>query len=458
MKILEPHYVFRRLSLRIFYGLLGAVWAPLCMMAVSQQAPKIPDKLDLRTAINIALENNFSIQQARERIREQDGLVIQAKAKAIPTLSLDADYGLSDYELLNEETSSHQDWGIALNVRQSLYAGGGIQAEIRSSELLREAAILELQSVINEALFDVRIKFYNVLLARGQIEVQEQNVQLYEEQLRDMKNRFDAGTVSNFEVIRAEVSLANAKPQLIRARNDYRVALDLLYQVLGFTTKSRKSPWEEPEVVGELSYEEETFELQKALEMSMKRPELQRLEKVVEAREANIDVQRAGQRPTLDLIGGYEYNKNVRSDSFRPGEARDGWTVGVVSSWAIFDGRAAKGKIAQAISQHRQAELSYLDEQLAVEVEVRSAISTLKEAVELVDAAQKVVGQAVEALRLANARYAAGNATQLDVLQAQVDLTSARDNQLQAYYSYNTALASVKKAIGIADIFLTDAK
>ena len=254
--------LFSKFPYRVICGLLAGGFLPLCVAAVSQQAPEMPDTLDLRTAIRIALENNFSIQQARERIREQDGLVIQAKARSIPTVSLDADYSWSDYELLSANASSHQDWGIALNVRQSLYAGGGVQGAIRSSKLLREAAVLELQAVINDALYDVRIKFYNVLLARGQIEVQEQNVQLYEEQLQDMKNRFDAGTVSNFEVIRAEVALANAKPQLIRARNDYRVALDLLYQSLGFTSESRKYQRKDPKVTGELSYQEEKVDLQ----------------------------------------------------------------------------------------------------------------------------------------------------------------------------------------------------
>jgi len=61
-----------------------------------------------------------------------------------------------------------------------------------------------------------------------------------------------------------------------------------------------------------------------------------------------------------------------------------------------------------------------------------------------------------EALRLANVRYAAGTATQLDVLTSQVALTDARLNQLQAYYGYNVALAAMREAIGQADPFVTN--
>ena len=84
---------------------------------------------------------------------------------------------------------------------------------------------------------------------------------------------------------------------------------------------------------------------------------------------------------------------------------------------------------------------------------MRSALSSLQEATELAEAAQKVVTQAEESLRLANARYNAGTATQLDVLQAQVALTQSRTNQLEANYSYNVAVASVRKAIGQADTY-----
>ena len=107
--------------------------------------------------------------------------------------------------------------------------------------------------------------------------------------------------------------------------------------------------------------------------------------------------------------------------------------------------------MAQARSALEQARLNLGETSLLIDVEVRRALSSLQEATELADASQKVVAQAEESLRLANARYSAGTATQLDVLQSQVDLTTARTNQIQAYYSYNIAVARVRKAIGQPD-------
>ena len=95
-----------------------------------------------------------------------------------------------------------------------------------------------------------------------------------------------------------------------------------------------------------------------------------------------------------------------------------------------------------------------LDTSLAIEVEVRRALADLDGATELAAAATKVVDQAEEALRLANARYGAGTATQLDVLSAQVALTSTRNNLVEANYSYIVAAASVRRAIGLSDVLI----
>jgi outer membrane protein TolC len=125
--------------------------------------------------------------------------------------------------------------------------------------------------------------------------------------------------------------------------------------------------------------------------------------------------------------------------------------VGLQSSWSIFDGRATAGRVRQARSLVEQARLSYSSQELAIDVEVRQALSSLEEAAELVAASKKTVGQADEALRLANARYHAGTATQLDVLTSQVALTQARTNELQANYTYLVASAAMRKAVGRSD-------
>jgi outer membrane protein TolC len=181
---------------------------------------------------------------------------------------------------------------------------------------------------------------------------------------------------------------------------------------------------------------------------------LQRLTKLADAGESRIVATRASARPEVDLIGSYIVVRGPFSPGW--GSRLDGLSGGVQAQWNIFDGRATAGRVAQAKSLLLQTRLSLDEATLAVEVEVRRAYSSLQEAWELVQSTGKVVSQAEEALRLANVRYNAGTATQLDVLTSQVALTEARLNQLLSYYGYNVALATMRQAVGQADPFVTN--
>jgi outer membrane protein TolC len=209
-----------------------------------------------------------------------------------------------------------------------------------------------------------------------------------------------------------------------------------------------------PEFVGKLDYTPVDFDLSAAFSAAhANRPDLQRLAKLTSVREQDVRTQRAGYYPTLGVAAGYQLRNNTYGSN-RIDDALDGWTLGVQSNWAIFDGRATSGRVAQAKSVLNQTKLTLEEAKLAVDVEVRRAFSQWQEATELVDASLKVVEQATEAVRLANARYNAGTSAQLDVLQAQTDLTTAKTNQIQAFYNYNVAVAALRKATGQADEFV----
>ena len=239
---------------------------------------------------------------------------------------------------------------------------------------------------------------------------------------------------------------------LITARNDFRLAIEALRQSLGFTTNTPESLRKIPEFLGTLEFTPATFDLQAAFESARAhRPDLERIAKLADSRAEGVTVARSTRYPNVAAFGGWQLRKGV-GDSF--GDSANGWVIGLQSQWDIFDGRATAGRVAQARSLLEQTRLSLNEAQLAVDVEVRRAYSQWQQATELAEASKAVVGQAEEAVRLANARYNAGTSTQLDVLTAQVDLTTARTNQILAYYGYNVAVAALRKAMGQADDFV----
>ena len=440
-----------------FLSSLAALWLTVSLAAAAPAPqPPLPDTLDLKTLVQFALENNFAIRQARERIKQQEGVEIQVRSRQIPNVSASGSYTGNSREISTYSPQDTSSWGISLQARQVLYAGGGVQSSIRSARLVREAAMFELEGVINQQLLSVRTQFYTVLFAKQRIAVQEENVNLLAQQLKDARSRFDAGTTSNFDVLRAEVALANGQPPLIQARNDFRIAVEQLRQLVGYVAAKGSDTTKIPELVGSLDVGQPvTFEMAEALAAARaNRPELQQLAKLQEASEQNVKTNRAAYQPEVDLVASYDVVRNPFSDQWN--NRLEGWVAGVQTSWNIFDGRATAGRVVQAKSLLEQAKLSLASTSLAIEVQVRQADSSLIEAWELVQASSKTVEQAQEALRLANVRYNAGTATQLDVLTSQVALTEARLNQLQSYYGYNVALATMRQAIGQADAFVTN--
>jgi outer membrane protein TolC len=409
----------------------------------------VPEALDLPYSLGFALDNNFTIRQAKERIKQQEGIVLEVRSDQIPNVSAAAGYSRNADEIGGNGLDHN--WSVEITARQVLFSGGGVAASVKSQQLALEAAVLTLRAVINDVLLEVRTRFYTVLVNRERIKVQEQNIELLQRQLKDVKNRYDAGTVSNFEVLRAEVALANAQPALITARNDHRLAIEELRQSLGFVNTSDQDVAKVPEFIGSLEFHPVNYDLRSALVSAREqRPDLQRLTKLAAAAEQGVTARRANYLPSLSLYGAYDWRMNSTGSSSLA-NARDGWTVGLSSTWNVFDGRATAGRVSQARSQLEQAKLSVAEAQLSVDVDVRRSISTYQQATELAEASKKVVEQAEEAVRLANARFGAGTATQLDVLTSQVDLTTARLNQLQAFYSYNVAVANVRRAMGLSD-------
>ncbi len=421
--------------------------------ADSGPAP-LPSPLDLRGALLYAVDHNFAIRQAREQIRQQDGVVLQVQAQAIPNVSASGQYQRNSTAISEFYPPSNSNWEIQVKATQVLFAGGGVVSAVKNAKLVRESALAALQTAINAALLDVRTRFYTVLLTGEKVRVQEQNVELFGRQLGDTDNQFHAGTVSNFDLLRARVALANARPDLITARNDARIAIEQLRQSLGVPS-GQNGPAVFPPVVGTLEITPVAFDLDTALAAARAhRPELEQLAKLQDAAEQGVTTARSNYYPNLSAFGGYQWDSFGFAGMGSIGA--NGWEAGLQSSWAIFDGRATTGRVRQAKSVLEQSRLSVATEELAIDVAVRQAVSSLQEAGDLVAASKETVGQAEEAVRLARERFLVGSATQLDVQTSEVALTQARTNELQANYNYLVAVAGLRQAEGLADALVSN--
>ncbi|MGV3532558.1 MAG: TolC family protein, partial [Chthoniobacteraceae bacterium] len=350
----------------------------------------------------------------------------------------------------NAGSIQNKSWRVAIEARQVLYSGGQIRAALNIAKLTQDSSYYQLRDVVDQVISVVRQQFYTVLLNRALILVAEEAVRLQEEELRDQRNRFEAGTVPRFNVLRAEVELANVQPNLIRARNEYLIAQLELAKILGLDPGPGGRPTFN--VVGNLAVTERALALDDALILAKaRRPFLKVQRQSVLIETEQITVEMAGYKPRVDANAGYEIrNKSSSSDL---SDTVNGWFFGFTGSWDIFDGFATYGRVKQARARLEQSRINYYDSVRQVELEVQTAYADLRQAQETISSQQKNVEQALEALRLAQERLAAGAGTQLEVLDARVALTRARTTELQARADYSRAVAEFDRATATDTVY-----
>jgi outer membrane protein TolC len=346
---------------------------------------------------------------------------------------------------------SDYSYNLNLTASQLLYNGSVIPAIIGARHSA-DASLYALRDTIDRVIALVRQQFYQVVLNKSLILVQEESVRLLENQLRDQQNRFEAGTVPRFNVLQAEVALANQQPSLITAQNNYRIAQIQLAKTIGLDFDPRRGDKAPLECIGELTYTARAIPLPVAIELGKeRRPFLKQQRSNILVQVQNLRGSFAGIQPELRLNGGKAFESSQFSSNLN--DTLQGWFFGISGTWAIFDGLETVGKVKQARAVLSEAKISYDDAVRQVELEIQQAYSNLEQDRQLVAATSKTVEQAREALRLASARLGVGAGVQLDVLNAQVQLTQAQSTRLSALFSYNADLAEFDRATATDTIY-----
>jgi outer membrane protein TolC len=343
----------------------------------------------------------------------------------------------------------------AYNIRiigQQLVFNYSTLRSIRGTFFQRDSAYFAFRNVVDQVVATVKTQFYQVLVNRALITVQEESVRLLESQLKDQQNRFEAGTVPRFNVLQAQVQLSNQIPNLIAARNAYRISILQLAKDLGLDFNPLRGIASPLRVVGDLVYIPRRIALLEAIEEGKRnRPFLKQARANVLNQLEQVHVALGGFMPNVTSTGGYEILSSPFSTDF--GDAAKGWVFGLQGSWAVWDSGETYGLVKQQRALLSESKITYDDDVRQVELEIQQAASNLLQNRELIQATEKNVEQADEAVRLAKARLDAGAGTQLDVLNAQVQLTTAQSTRLQALFGYNSSLAEFDRVTGRQSVY-----
>ena len=441
-------------------------------------------------AVILALQQNPAVRNALEEIRRTKGVIIQVRAQALPQIGPSFTWGWTDPNLRENAISGFrtpptptptpcstctppppptatparfQGHGGISNLRSDIAYHINVTGTqeivnysnwraIRGTFFQRDSAYFSLRNIVDQTIATVKTEFYQVVVNRELIVVQEQSVALLESQLKDQQNRFEAGTVPRFNVLQAQVQLYNQIPQLIAARNNYRISVLQLAKTLGLDFRPMAVVTAPLRVNGTLTYIDRHIDLLAAIEEGKRnRPFLKEQRANVLNQFEQVQVAIGSWLPVVDANGGGEWLSSEFNSSF--GDVHKGWLTTVTGSWPIWDSGMAWGKIQQQRAILSQQEITYDDDVRQVELEIQQAASNLLQNRDSIAATEKNLESAAEAVRLAKARLDAGAGTQLDVLNAQVQLTTAQSTNLQALFGYISSLAEFDRATGKASTY-----
>ena len=202
--------------------------------------------------MTLADAQNPEIVIARKKIEAARGDLIAARSGYLPSVISN---GLYDkWEHQSESRLRNEDYNATVRAQENVYTGGATSNQVAIARLDIEKQECEFKEISNRVAMDVRVAFYELLLNRSKVKVRKDSVAVLEEELKNQKQRFDAGLVGALNVRRAEVALATERPELANAETQLKDSYIRLGQLFGMDFREGT---DQPrfEVAGQLQYE-----------------------------------------------------------------------------------------------------------------------------------------------------------------------------------------------------------
>ena len=422
---------YKKLTALVATGLLTAAVSGTAFAADTVQ-------LDLHDSVQMALENNRTIRQALTDVDTAKWSLSSARRTMGPTLNWAAT------ALRNDDQKSNilgNQYGHELQVGMPLY-NGSVKGKIKQARYGLNAQDLTLEQTKQTIRYTATAAYYQILQDRNLIDVEQESVNTLQEHLDNVNAQYRVGTVAKSDVLASQVQLANAQQALVSAQNNYDIAVSSLNNIIGLPTDTVLDIRDQLKYTKyDLTQDDCTnYALDNRADGAAKRY-------AVKAAEAAVETAKAGYQPTVNAV----VNKAIGGEKpFRHDHTNsDSWSAGVNASWNVFDNGQTQASVNSANMALAKAKEAAAQTDDQIRLDVRTAYLGLQAAEKNIQTTSVAVTRAEEDYKIAQVRYSAGVGTNLDVMDANEKLTTARTNYYTAIYNYNMSKAALDKAMGI---------
>ncbi|MFW6199396.1 MAG: TolC family protein [Gemmatimonadota bacterium] len=469
-------------------GMLAAVLTPVTgVVDLRAQVAQDVRQIGLQEALELVLDRNRDIVVARTGLVEAEERVSEAWSAVYPSVSFSGGYtrnispqvsflpaeffpgsGDGGDEFVAVQFGADNTWQSNVSLEQPLFRAGafiGVSAAGRYEELQEEVLRGSVQTTVTE----VRIAYYDLLLAQEEVRLTENSLARVRASLEETRALNEAGLASDYDVLRLEVELANLEPQLRTARNRVaRTRRDLALQLdmeesenlavegslaeLNLDTVSANSP-ENRQILTLTGVEiGESLDTAALVDRARSgRTDVLQAEATADLRQAELRVQQMEYLPEISLVGNYsiQAQQNGDPDFFGTGNTRAySRSVGLQVSVPVFTGFQRDAAIDQRRAVLRGARVQAQVARDRARNQVLGFLDDVGEARIRADAQGLAVRQARRGYEIAEAEYTEGIAGRLQLTDAEVALRQSEFNYAQAVFDYLVARANLDRAVG----------
>ena len=416
--------------------------------------------ITLKQALELAKRNNRDYQIAALQLERSRAALRQAQAALYPTVATQANITQSQSAtgelqqraaeaaranvpraLRNAGNNDRANLVLngAVELSYNIYTGGQRPANIRAAEQQVRADQLQVEIAEYELRLNVANGYYDLQEADEAVRIQQAAVRNAEASLRDTQALERAGLGTRFDVLRAQVQLANSQQALTNALSAQRTRRRELARLLAVPVYLDLAAADAVAIAGSW-----TMDLPQTLTVALKnRAELEQQLALREQAEQRRKAALGALKPQVQLQVQYNVLDNLRDQI----GFVDGYSAGAGMTWNLFDGGNARAQAQQQEVNKALAETRFAQARESIQLQVETSFNGLQSSFLNIGTNRQAVAQAREALRLARLRFQAGVGTQTDVINAENDLTRAEGNLVNAILGYNRALASLERAV-----------
>jgi len=416
--------------------------------------------ITLQQAIALALRNNLGIQVPQLQVERSRAGLREAQSANFPTLALQ--WGISRSQSATSELSERAQRdaqralppelrqpvdvqrtsrGLSgtLTLNYDVFTSGRRAAQIRAAASQVRSDELAVETNLEELRLNVASDYYDLQGADEAVRIARSAVRNAEASLRDTQALERAGLGTRFDVLRAEVQLADNQQELNNSLALQQRRQRQLAQRLNLPPTLDLAAADPVQVAGEWKPSLEDSIIQAFRNRSELEQQLAQREAADQQRRASL----AQLGPQLNVSATYNIQDSF-TDPYAPGK---GYSVAAGINWNLFDGGAAVAGAQQQEANRAIAETRFADLRNQIRLQVEDAYYNLRSNRANIETTTRALEQAKEALRLARLRFQAGVGTQTDVINAENDLTRAEGNRVTAILGYNRALAQMVRAV-----------